>query len=342
MNILSQFYKLHIPAIVILTMALATPHAQADNGAGFKLAYGLFFGKQSEENDSKSCANMDSGGGGSVLQSVNAFFCQLEKRFGITQAPTSGGQISVTKTYSGRTVHIEIVGQAGGGAQSAAGFNDDGSANSTVGYDYLAKVWVCKASGTVLCTNVTDFTPALAIAYSYSADGTLSKGNMLQDPSAREGLGGGAALSIVYNTGSGATKKSISVKHLFKNGDKMRIDGASASGILDVQMVHDQSSAARRFTAKVNTLTSDAAAGFAQGIALSDNTTAADAAQCFKRTDDGAGDWAYNLNATGTCSVSAYSDSVSTVNSYSFNGIMKINPSDTNWSNGMAPTPVTL
>ena len=316
--------------------------AFADYSDGFKLTFNLFFGKESEKSDSKSCRNFESGGGGSVLQGVNAFFCQLEKSFGITQVPTTGKPVSVTKVYKGRTVHVELSGEAGGGAQIAAGFNDDGSLNSDFGYDYLAKIWVCKASGSVTCANVTDFKAAVAIAYSYKADGSINQGNMLQDPSAREGLGGGAAISIIYNNSTKAASKKIVVKHLKENGDKMRLDGLTVSGILSVQVIHDQASAARRFSTRVDIAGHTATSSFVQSIALADNSVAADPAQCFNRNDDGAGDWSYSVMNGGTCTVDGYTDSVSAVNAYTFNSIMKAAPSDLNWSNGMTPTPVTL
>ena len=158
-----------------LFLTALAPLAHADNGDGFKLAFNLFFGKESERAESKSCSNMESGGGGSVLQGVNAFFCQMEKRFGITQAPTAGSPVSVTKSFGDRKVHVEITGQAGAGGQVAAGYNDDGTANASTAYDYIAKVWVCKVSGSVTCTSPADFLRAISIVYSYKTDGTLNK-----------------------------------------------------------------------------------------------------------------------------------------------------------------------
>jgi hypothetical protein len=313
----------------------------ADNSEGFKLAYNLFFGKESQRTELRGCQNIDNDSD-NVLGAVNAFFCTLEKRLGITEAPTAAKPIAVTRRYEGRTVRVEMTGEAGAGGQTGAGFDADGASVASVGYDYSAKIWVCHDSGDVTCANATDFKPAVSMVFSFKRDGSVNKGFMLQDPAARDENRDGGGLSMIYNVGtSGVNVKKIQLKFINRSGDRMRVDGTATAGKLDVTMVRAESSSGVRFAAQTDTTANTASAAYQNNVALTDTSIAADAAQCFTRTASSDGDWDYHRDEAATCAVSAYVDSVATVSAYTHDSILGIDGSG-NWSNGMTSNPSGL
>lgn len=327
--------KLLMTALIVGLASSASSVAKADDSTGFANVFKVFFGSASDTRELKSCANI-SGHATTPMGRVNAFFCRMEKEFGLTQVPTTANPISVTKTFDvDRKIHVEMVGQAGAAAQVAPGFNDDGTSNPSMGYDYLAKVWFCKPNGAVTCVNPVDFTLGIAIAFSYSADGTLNKGYMLQEPGAIN-LSATGAFMIQYNMSSLATKRSMLAKHIDSNGNKFNVTAnRDSASLLSAALVNLQNAApnASRFSGKVNLVSGVASALYDQPLNNSAVLTAGSAGTCYARTDDGLGDWKYTAAAISCPAVDNFADSPNGVSGYSSTTILGI--SGSNWTNGL-------
>ncbi len=321
--------------IAALIVGLASPAAKADDSAGFANVFKSFFGSASDNRELKSCANL-SGHLASPMGRVNAFFCRMEKEFGLTQVPTTANPVSVTKTFDvDRKIHVEMVGQAGAAGQVAPGFNDDGTVNASMGYDYLAKVWFCKPNGAVTCASPADFNLGIAIAFSYAADGTLNKGYMLQEPGAVN-LSATGSFMIQYNMSSVATKRSMVAKHIDSSGNKYNVSAyRDSANLLSAALVNLLNAApnANRFSGKVNLVSGTASALYDQPLSSSVSVVAGSAGTCYTRGDDGIGDWRYIPAAISCPAVDNFADSPNGVSGYSSTTILGI--SGANWTNGL-------
>jgi hypothetical protein len=312
--------------LTLLVSFFVTATAHAHGGDGFGQIFNMFFGNESDRHAVATCDSVDGKGG--ILGVVNGFFCHMEKDMGIKGVTTG-----VTKVMGNMSVRAVVT----AGAYTV----------NSVNYDYNAQVWVCFSP----CASTASFSRAINFYFSYAADKTINKGQMLMNPNAFQSGGSAtSALNIQYDVGTSTANKTITAKAIFVDGtvtQRIRVDGDKSANLTGVTGVMHNGTNGFRFAARLDTVantggvyyeapgaTGSGTAALNAGLAGDDKTSSS---MCFSRAPSGS-DWTYTPGATG-CTVKIFpADSNATVSGYTTASILTVS---TLWE-GMTANPSSI
>ncbi len=317
----------------------------AGNHDGALSMFDVFFGNPNErshardrEGDNRDVSSDNCSGYGGIIGEISGFFCHMEKDMGFT------GPDAKTKVFGSMTVRAEIV-------KTPTSLTYNGISET---YDHKAQVWVCAAS----CSITTNFNRAYYIIFSYSADGTVNKGFVLNSPGIFDGRAG-TAMMIQYDLGTAAASNYVNVKAVFKdNIDTFKMDGRATklANILKVNMIFSNGSSNIGRMAGVQDITAGKTKIYFENTAFAGNVNGTDgiadidaAAQGAISSVDtgvclvtGSSGSSSGASAGTGCSASAFSNfaaSSGTVNAYTAAAVLMA--TGTAW-NGMAANPSSI
>ena len=298
--------------ILLLSLTFSTL-AHAHGGDGFGQIFNNFFGKQADKVAGATC---DAGEGkGGVLGVVNGFFCNMEKRMGIT-----GVTPGVTKVFGNMSVRAVVT----AGAYTVA----------TINYDYNAQIWVCYTG----CTVTGNFTRAINFYFSSATDKTVNKGHMLMNPNAFQSSGNStSAMNLQYDVGTSTVSKFVTAKTIYVNGtttQRIRMDGSKNGNILGATGVMHNGTNGFRFATQLDTTANtggvyfESAGAAGPGTAALSPGTSGDnlsaSSMCFTRAASG-DDWEYTPTGSTGCTVKIFpADSNTAVSGYTTNSVLTI------------------
>ena len=324
-------------SLTLITCLIPGQQVRAHGGDGFKQVFKSFFGSEGAKKRSSRCDMADTDSNSGLLQTVNSFFCHMEKDMGIKGVTTG-----VTKVFGSKSVRASV---------TAGPF----TVNS-VSYAYQAQVWVCNSA----CTSTSAFSRAINIYFSYSPDKTINKGDMIFDTGAFDSTFGQNGLHLTYDVGSSTATQTMSARAVFQqNGtqQELRVDSSKTGNVLGVTIVVVSGATATtansfRFAAQLDTSlntggvyfevpTTSSASG--AGVAAVNISSASDSktasSMCLARVADGVDDWNYTTTGSTGCAVQSFSsDSATAVGAYTVTAILT---GGSLW-NGMAANPPAI